>query len=311
VVSFSALNRWIKSEYSQAIDGLITRSPVTPTTLAATTALQQVRVHFLPSLVPQSAAAAVLGQTMQFSFDGASSLSCPAVSLTAAGWLGEAQAIPVLQGTTSAVTLTPFKIAAIITLTHEMVTAGDAESVMEQVLRENIGASLDAVFLTNAAAVAGVSPPGILNGAISVTPAAASSTAMVTDLSALAAAVAPVAGNQQMIIVAAPKQAAAIKLVAVDPPPVYASNALADKTVCAFVPGAIASANSTPLISVSRETTIHMASPAADLVISPSTVSAPQKSMFQADSLALRFLLDLTWVKRGAGVAVISSCNWP
>jgi len=295
----------------QAIEGLITRAPVTPTTLAATTALQQVRVNFLPSLVPVSAAAAVLDASMKFSFDGASSISCPAVTLPLAGWLAENSAISVLQGTTSAVTLSPYKLAAIVTMTHEMISGGDAEAVMTQVLMENIGASLDAVFLTNAAASAGVSPPGILNGAISVTAAAAGSGAMVTDLSALAAAVAAVSGGSRMVLVAAPKQAEAIRLIAVDPPVVYASNQLADKTVVAIVPGAIASANSTPLISVSRETTIHMASPAADLVISPSTVSAPQKSMFQADSLALRFLLDLTWVKRGAGVAVISSCNWP
>jgi hypothetical protein len=294
-----------------AIDGLLTRSAVSPTTLAATTALQQVRVHFLPSLVPVSAAAAVLGQSLQFGFDGAASLSFPAVSLPTAGWIAESSSIPVLQGTTSSVTLTPFKIAAILVLTREMISGADAETVMEQVLRENIGASLDAVFFNANAASAGVSPAGILNGAISVTPAASGSGAIVTDVSKLIAAVAPVSGGSPVHLVAAPAQAAAIKATLIDPPPTYASNALADKTVVAIVPSAIASANGTPLISASLETTLHMASPASELVASPSTVAAPQRSMFQTDSLALRYTQELSWMKRGAGVAICSSVNWP
>jgi len=49
----------------------------------------------------------------------------------------------------------------------------------------------------------------------------------------------------------------------------------------------------------------------ADLVISPSTVAAPQKSLFQTDSLALRMVMPLNWVQRRAGtVAWTSSVTW-
>jgi hypothetical protein len=289
----------------------LTRSPVTPTRTSDAAALAQVKLHWIASLVPASAAAAVLDESIQASFDGAYTISVPGVSLPTAGWAGENMAIPVLQGTTSAATLAPSKLAAIIALTREMIESSDAEAIMQQVLLENIGASLDAAFFNSNAAVANTSPAGILNGAISVTPAAAGSGAMVADISALAAAVAAVSGNSQMIIAAAPKQASALRLVAVDPPPIFASNALADKTVVGIVPAAIASANSTPVISVSRETTLHVASPAADLVVSPSTVAAPQKSMWQTDSLALRYTQELAWTKRGAGVAMITGANWP
>jgi hypothetical protein len=295
----------------KAIEGLLTRSPVTPTRTSDAAALTQVKLHWIASLVPASAAAAVLDQGIQASFDGVYSISVPGVSLPTAGWVGENLAIPVLQGSVSAATLSPSKLAAIIALTREMVDGSDAESIMERVLLENVGASLDAAFFNSNAAVAGVSPAGILNGAISVSPATAGSGAMVADISALAAAVAAVSGNSRMVLVCAPKQAEAIRLIAVDPPTVHASNALADKTVCAIVPAAIASANSTPVISVSRETTLHMASPAADLVVSPSTVAAPQKGMFQTDSLALRYTQELAWAKRGNGVAVIAGANWP
>jgi hypothetical protein len=292
---------------------LLIRSPVAPTrtTDATATALTQVKVYFIGSLVPRSAAAAVLDLAIQASFANAASISIPGITLPTAGWIGEGQAIPVLQGTVSNATLTPSKLAAIIVLTNEMVDGSDAETIMETVLIENIGASLDAVFFTNAAAVAGVSPPGILNGAISVTPSPAGQNAMAQDLGKLAAAVAPVSGNAQMVIAAAPAQAAIIRAVSVDPPPTYSSNALPDGTVVGIVPVAIATANDTPVISVSRETTFHMAAPASDIVSSPGTVASPSRSVFQTNSLALRFTQDMTWAKRGPGVAMITGANWP
>jgi hypothetical protein len=284
------------------------RSPVSPTTLAATTALAQVRVHFLPSLVPVSAAAAVLGESMQFSFDGASQISVPSVSLPTAGFVGEGAAIPVIQGTSTAnVSLTPSKLAAILVLTREMIESGDAEAAMTQVLLENVGPALDLAFFNSNAAVAGVSPAGILAGAISVT----AGTSMTADVASLIAAVAPVSGGNVVHLIAAPKQASAIRATLIDPPPTFASNALADKTVVAIVPAAIASANGAPQISASLEVSLHMAAPAAELVSSPGTVAAPQRSVFQTDSLALRFTMELSWTKRGAGVALISAVNWP
>jgi hypothetical protein len=290
---------------------LVTRAPSSPTRISDAPALAQLRVAFLPSLIPVSAAAAVLGETVQFSFDNVASIVAPSMTLPTAGWVGEMQAIPVLQGTTASVTLTPSKLATIIPLTAEMIEAGDAETVMEMVLLENIGAAWDAAFFTNAAAVAGVSCAGILNGAISVTAAAASSGAIVTDVANLIQAVAAVSGNSPPVLIAAPKQATAIKAVLIDPPPTYASNALAAGTVAAIVPRAVASASDAPIFSVSKETTLHMATPASDLVASPSTVAAPQRSIWQTDSFALKYRQELTWAKRGAGVALLTGANWP
>jgi hypothetical protein len=291
----------------RAVDWLI-RSPVSPTKIGDAQSLNQVRLHFLPSLVPVSAAAAVLGESMQFSFDGASSISVPSVSLPTAGFVGEGAAIPVIQGTSTAnVSLTPSKLAAILVLTREMIEGGDAENVMQQVLLENIGASLDAAFFNTNAASAGVSPAGILNGAISVS----AGTSMTADVASLVAAVAPVSGGNTVHLIAAPKQASAIRTTLIEPPPTFASNALADKTVVAIVPASIASANSAPNVSASIEVSLHMAAPASELVSSPGTVAAPQRSVFQTDSLALRFTIELSWTKRGAGVAMISAVNWP
>jgi len=81
----------------RAVIEWLTRSQVSPTSVAATGALTQVQLNFLPSLVPVSAAAAVLSRTIELSLVGVSSASCPAVSLPTAGWVGEGSAIPVLQ----------------------------------------------------------------------------------------------------------------------------------------------------------------------------------------------------------------------
>jgi hypothetical protein len=100
-------------------------------------------------------------------------------------------------------------------------------------------------------------------------------------------------------------------LTVFDAPRVIASNALAAGTVVAIVPASIVSANSTPIISVSREVTLHMAAPASDIVSSPGSVAAPSKGMFQTDSSALRYTQELAWAKRGNGIAVIAGANWP
>jgi hypothetical protein len=295
----------------KAVDWLV-RSPVAPTRIQDAQALAQVRVHFLPSLVPASAAAAILSAAIGFSFDGVAQISVPSMSIPTAGFIGEGQAIPVLDGTTSAnVPLTPSKLAALITLTREMIEGADAESAVRQVLLENVGPALDAAFFNANAAVATVSPAGILNGVTPLTAATAGSGAIVTDLANLMQALGPVSGNSEPLLIGAPKQISAIKSLIIDPPPLYISNTLPAGTVVAIVPAAIACAVGTPLIEASSEVTLHMAAPAADLVTSPGVVAAPQRSLFQTDSSALRFLMDLTWSKRGAGVAMVQNCNWP
>jgi hypothetical protein len=295
----------------RAVD-LLTRSSVSPLRISDAAALSAVRLNFLPSLVPVSAAAAVLDRSLALTFDGAASVSVPSVSIPSAAFVGEGQPIPVAQGTSTANTpLTPSKLATSIALTREMVDGANGEVVMTQVLRESVAASLDAAFFNANAAVANTSPAGILNGIAAIAAAPAGAGAMVADIAALAQALAPVSGSGSMIIVAAPKQATAIKLTAVDPPLTLASNALAAGTIVAIVAQSIASAIDAPSVQTSRHVTLHVAAPSAELVASPSTVAAPQRSIFQTDSLALKLTMDASWTRRGAGVAWIQACNWP
>jgi hypothetical protein len=199
--------------------------------------------------------------------------------------------------------MTPSKLAVIVVLTCEMIEAGDAETIMSQVLQENVGASLDLAFLQQHAAVAGISPAGILNGAISVGAAGrlgSPGDTATEDLANLAQALGAVSGNSKPVLICAPAQASVIASTIIDPPPVYVSNGLAAGTVVAVVPAAIASADGTPDVIASVETHLHMSTPAAELVGTPGTVAAPASSIFQSGRLALRFTMDLSWTKRGA-----------
>ena len=62
-----------------------------------------------------------------------------------------------------------------------------------------------------------------------------------------------------------------------------------------------------PRLELSDQATLHMEDTAPlDLVAagSPPVVAAPQRSLFQTDSLALRLVMRLNWVQRRAGTVV-------
>jgi hypothetical protein len=67
-----------------------------------------------------------------------------------------------------------------------------------------------------------------------------------------------------------------------------------------------------PRMEMSDQATLHMEDTnPTDLVASPSTVAAPQRSLFQTDSLALRMIMPLNWTQRRAGtVAFVSGVTW-
>ena len=67
-----------------------------------------------------------------------------------------------------------------------------------------------------------------------------------------------------------------------------------------------------PRMEMSDQATLHMEDTAPlDLVDGAGTTAAPQRSLFQTDSLALRMIMPLNWVQRRAGtVAWTQSVTW-
>jgi hypothetical protein len=142
--------------------------------------------------------------------------------------------------------LLPYKLGTIGSLTGEMVRSSNAEAIVRQALIDSVGPALDKALFSNAAGVAGLRPPGLLNGVSATTPSVATTPldAMVADLAALASAVAPVAGKSQIVFITAPGQAIAVGLrsLATFVYAVLPSSAILPKTVIAIAGNALASA---------------------------------------------------------------------
>jgi Phage capsid family len=295
---------------------LVLRAPVTPSSTTNTAALARVAYAFVDALVPVSAAAALVARSLQLNFDGAASIIIPSLTLPLADFVGQRNAIPVTQGTSSAgVTLSPFKMAVIVGLTGEMMRNSNAEAIVRAVLLDNVGPSLDQAMFSNNAALPDERPPGLLHAIPPLTSAAAGATkadAMVDDIATLATAVAPVAGNSPIVLVAAPAQAAALVMRSPrDFYPVLASATLPPGRVIAIAGRALATAFGVPQIDASREAAVHMASPASELVDIGGTLASPVLSMLQTGSVALRLRMPVAWALRSpSALAWMDAVTW-
>jgi hypothetical protein len=292
-------------------------SPATTSTAGWAAELAQIRTAFLASLVPLSAGADLLQRALQLTFDGAGKISVPGLTIPPGKFVGQAKPIPVVQGTSSVqCILEPYTFASIASLTTEMLANANAEALIRAALVTAAGIGLDAALFSNAAGVADERPPGLLYGLTPLTPAAAGvkDQAIVDDLAALAAALAPVAGNGDIVLIVPPQQAIALalRLVGAETWPVLTSSSLAAGTVIAVaLNGFVSASGSAPQIEASREASLHYADPAAHLVDAGGVIAAPVASLFQSDRIGLKLKWSLSWAVRDTrAVQYLQNVNW-
>jgi hypothetical protein len=295
---------------------LIIKAASSPATTAIT-ALTQISVAYLETLVPVSAGADLLQRGIGLNFAGAAQINVPAIQVPTANFVGEGLPIPVVVETTTAgPQLIPHKLAVITTLTHEMMVNPNAETLIRQALIEATGPALDKqLFSANAAA--SDRPAGLMNGIAALTAASAGGNkgeTLVNDLQTLATAIAPVAGNGNIVLVASPD--AAVALVLRLPQhvqwPVLTSSSLAARTVICVAANAIVSAvEGAPVIDASSVMEVHRESSPAEIVTSAGVVAVPVGSMYQTDQIGLRLRWPISWALRtSAGLAWMQSVNW-
>jgi hypothetical protein len=289
---------------------LITRASVQPSTLAGNPTLAQISLAFVDALVPVSAAAALINRSLRLQWDNAAEIHVPSLHVPNAAFLGEGVMIPVVNGTSSIdAILKPYKLGVATTLSGEMMRSTNAETMVRAALISNVGPSLDSAMLSAAAGVAGVSPPGILNGVTALTSTAGGGlAAMVADVAALADALKTVAGNGGIVLIAAIKQSVSLAMLAPNGPPfpVLVSSQLAAGTVIAVATQALATIVGAPAIDASGDVLVQeQTTPTGDVM-----TGSPVRSVFQTDSVSLRFRLPCSWVMRGPGVAVINNTTW-
>jgi HK97 family phage major capsid protein len=102
-------------------------------------------------------------------------------------WVGESKSIPVSKADFMAVNLTPLKVAALAVVSKELLrdSTPSAEKLVRDALVEASAQRVDTTFLGAGAAVAGVSPAGILNGLTAGTSAGADVAGVIEDVKAL------------------------------------------------------------------------------------------------------------------------------
>ncbi len=280
--------------------GLILKAasnPATTTTSGWASSLAPTAVaDFLLGLGGSSAGSTLLRRGLQLEFGDSNAIRVPGViaSATGVGFVKQSDPIAVRQLALSGPTLTSKKLSSVSVLTRETFehSTPTIESLVSAALGEGISLALDAALFANTPGDE-VTPEGLLYNVVplSASSAAAKTDAIIEDLQALVAAVAPIAGNVPIIIVASPAQYVAARLVLRGNPgfDIFSSSALAAGTLVAIAPNALASAiDSTPRFDVSTQGVLHMedATPAQFATSGmPNVVSAPLRSLYQTNCI--------------------------
>ncbi len=233
------------------------------------------------------------------------------------GFVAPSEPIRIRQLQIGGALLTPQKFAVGFALNAELFlhSIPAAERVVRLALTESIAIALDAALL-DVEAASDVRPAGIRHG-IPALPATAGGTneAMVADLAALGAAVAPT-GGMHLAFVADPATAIKIALRAERLPfPVFSSGSLAAGTLLCVALSALASAiDPEPNFEISTEAVLHGEDTTPlpiSAVAAPNSVAAPTYGLWQTNGVGIKVILQLSWALRSAGsVAWIEGVTW-
>jgi hypothetical protein len=275
------------------------------------------------SIAPASAGAALIGLGLQVPFDRAAAVRVPgrvSQGSDAGGWVAEGSPLRVRRLDLSGVTLNLYQLGAAAVFTNELRdhSVRAISIVGRELLDEALALLLDSNLLGNAAASAGVSPAGLLNGVVGITAATGGGVnAMAKDIEALVAALATAGGGTNPVFIAAPGQAVAMKAWA-GPKfdyPILASAALAAGTIVGIEAKSFVSGfSATPTFDTTDQTVVHLedTSPAQiGTVGSPNVVAAPLRSLWQTNCTAVKMILHCAWGMRATGhVQMVTSTSW-
>jgi len=151
---------------------------------------------FLDTLKTTSVAAAIAAKAQTMNFGGYNSITVPrrnplSAAPTEPAWVGEGGVIPLTQFSFGSATINRYKLAAITTMTREIMdrSTPQIEGLLKNALSEAYSTVLDNAFLSNAAAVGGIRPAGVRNGlsgaATGTGDATGGSASLILDLKAM------------------------------------------------------------------------------------------------------------------------------
>lgn len=275
---------------------------------------QTATLDFVSGLGPASAASQLFALAMRAEFPaGHAGVNVPGVipAASAGGFVAEDGVIPCVGWNLQSASLEGKKLGAIAVISRELAKASRAEAVINQLLTESAALALDSALFSDTAASA-ASSAGLFYGLTSISAGAWDADPLTNDLAALAAAVAPVAGDQ-IAFVTNPARALQISVRAPNLRyPVLASAALPDTRLAAVGIKALAFAvDPDPDIMVSGETVTHMSTTPGEIVNDAGAVADPVRSLWQTAAIGIRLMLRVDWGLRAPGaVKVIDGLAW-
>lgn len=244
--------------------------------------------------------------------------------IATANWVGEHGAIPVSAQDYSSVSLTPLKVAAISVVSKELLqySSPAAESLVRDALVEASAQKVDTTFLGSAAAVANVSPAGILVGVSTLGSNGYTADALRSDIKELYAPFLSAKNATGLTLVMTPSLAKSISFLVnalgqTEFPAITADGGtlLGDRvvtgdnvgatTIILLKPSDIYRIGDTGIqVSLSMDATLEQdGAPQGYAGSPPVAASATLMSMFQTESVAFKVVRPVNWAKRRSHAA--------
>lgn len=241
-------------------------------------------------------------------------------------WVGESKAIPVSKGDASDIELTPLKVGAIAICSKELIadSSPDAEKWIRDMIAEASAQRVDQTFFSAAAAVAGVSPAGILNGVTALAPTGTDAAAVRADLFRLYEAFLTAKNSSNLVHVMNPSLAKSISLMmnalssvkefsdlrstggTLEGDPVYTGDNVAAGAWLLLKPSDIWKIGDSGLqLSMTDNATIEQDSAPTGASDTPTAATATLVSLWQTESIGFKVVRRINWAKRRAHAAQV------
>lgn len=246
-------------------------------------------------------------------------------------WRGESKGIPVSKPDFSDVELSPLSVGAIAVCSKELIADSDpsAEMWIRDSIAQAIAQRVDTTFLSAAAASAGVSPAGILNGLSALAPSGADAAAVRADMMALYAPFLAAKNASGLVQIMTPSMAKALALLvnALGQPefvglnanggtllgdPVYTGDNVAGGDWILLKPSDIWKIGDSGVqISMSDTAMVEQDTAPTGATDTPVAASATMVSLWQEESIGFKVVRRINFAKRRtSAVAVLSNAEY-
>lgn len=246
-------------------------------------------------------------------------------------WVGESKAIPVSKADFNDVDLEPLEVDALAVCSQRLLR--DSSPSAEMWIRDSIAQAsaqrVDTTFLSNAAASAGVSPAGILNGLTPLAPSGADAAAVRADFQALVAPFLEAKNGGGLVQIMTPSMAMALSMLVnalgqtefpdvmetggtLFKRPVYTGDNVAGGDWIVLKPSDIWKIGDTGIqVSMSDQATIEMNDAPAGASDTPTAMASHTVSLWQTNSVGFKVTRGINYkIRRAGAVQVLSNAEY-